>query len=363
MTTIEKTPPAEKNHITRALNIDGHEISDETDCYVIAEIGANHQGDIEICKALFESAAQSGANAVKLQKRSNKSLYTKTMFDQPYNSENAYAPTYGEHREFLEFGKSEYTELISAAQALNITFFSTAFDFESADFLAKLDMPAYKIASGDLTNIPLIKHVATFGKPMVISTGGGKLEDVKRVYEAILPINRQLSFLQCTASYPCNFDKLNLRVIETFRSQFPDVVIGLSSHDNGYTMGLIAYMLGARIIEKHFTMNRALKGTDQAFSLEAGGLRRLVRDLKRSRLAMGNGIKDRYDEEIAPLLKMEKSLVANTDLPKNHLLTAEDIAIRSPGGGAPPFQFDNFVGRRTKIALVADALITDQTVK
>ena len=363
MNAVKNNPSNKPGKIARILNIDGFEISDNSDCYVIAEIGANHQGDVEKCKALFESAAQCGANAVKLQKRSNKSLYTQAMFNEPYSSENAYAPTYGEHRNFLEFGTSEYTELISVARELDVTFFSTAFDFESADFLAKLNMPAYKIASADLRNIPLIKHVATFGKPMVISTGGGTLEDVQRAHDALESINPQFSFLQCTASYSCDFKKLNLRVIETFRSTFPKTVIGLSSHDNGYTMALMAYMLGARIVEKHFTLNRALKGTDHAFSLEASGLRRLVRDLRRGRLAMGDGVKERYDAEIPPLLKMEKSLVASRNLPAGHLLTAEDIAIRSPGGGTPPFEFDRFVGRTTRIALETDALITNQTVK
>ena len=363
MTEFRKTRLIGDDPTGRALNIDGYEISDDSDCYVIAEIGANHQGDIEKCKSLFEEANRCGANAVKLQKRENKSLYTRLMFNERYNSENAYAETYGKHREFLEFGSSEYTELISLAQELKITFFATAFDFESADFLSKLDMPAYKIASGDLTNTPLMKHVAAFGKPMVVSTGGGSMQDVQRAYDNIMAINPQVSFLQCTASYPCDFEHLNLRVIETFRRAFPDVVIGLSSHDNGYTMALVAYMLGARIVEKHFTINRALKGTDQAFSLETSGLRRLVRDLKRARIALGNGIKERYDVESPPLLKMEKSLVAARDLPSGHMLREEDIAIRSPGGGTPPYEFDNFLGRRTRTTLCTDDPITIQAVE
>ena len=128
-------------------------------------------------------------------------------------------------------------------------------------------------------------------------------------------------------------------------------------------MALLAYMLGARIVEKHFTINRALKGTDQAFSLEASGLRRLVRDLKRGRLALGDGIKQRYDVESAPLLKMEKSLVASHDLPSGHLLTAKDIAIRSPGGGAPPYEFDSFIGCKTCIDLTADEFLAREIVE
>ncbi len=130
--------------------------------------------------------------------------------------------------------------------------FSTAFDFNSADFLAKLDIPIYKIASGDLKNIPLLTHIAGFQKPMILSTGGGTMEDVNRAYDAIMPINQQLCILQCTAGYPAEFDELNLRVITTFRERFPDCTVGLSSHDNGIAMAVAAYMLGAQRGRKTF---------------------------------------------------------------------------------------------------------------
>ena len=161
-------------------------------------------------------------------------------------------------------------------------FFSTAFDLQSADFLAELGVPAFKMASGDLKSTPLLKHVARMGKPMVISTGGAELDDVRRAYDAIMPINTQLAILQCTAGYPAAFDELDLRVIATYRQQFPDAVVGFSSHDNGIAMPVAAYMLGARVVEKHFTLNRAMKGTDHAFSLEPVGLRKMVRDLERT---------------------------------------------------------------------------------
>ena len=241
--------------------------SDGDDAYVIAEIGHNHQGDLEKCKQLFKAAVEAGASAVKLQKRDNRALFTKEMYDSPYNSENAYAPTYGAHRDRLEFDEEDYRELQRYAKELNILFFSTAFDFPSADFLENLDMPAFKIASGDLTNTPLLKYVASFGKPMIISTGGGVMENVRRAYDTIMPLNTNLCIMQCTSGYPPAYEELNLRVIETFRREFPDIVIGFSAHDSGIAMPLVGYMLGARIFEKHFTLNRTWKGTDQAFSL------------------------------------------------------------------------------------------------
>ena len=331
----------------RRLIIDGQEISEDSNCYVIAEIGHNHQGNMETARELFRVAKECGANAVKLQKRDNRALYTREMFDKSYENENSFGNTYGEHREFLEFGLFEYQQLKDYARELGITFFATAFDFPSADFLAKLDTPAFKIASGDLRNIPLLKYVASFQKPMVVSTGGGTIDDVKRAYDAVMPINTQLCILQCTAGYPCAFEEMNLRVISTFREQFPDIVVGLSSHDNGIAMVVAAYVLGARVIEKHFTLNRAMKGTDHAFSLERGGMRRVVRDLQRARVALGDGVKATYSSERAPLLKMGKKLVAARDLPANHVLSLDDVAIKSPSDGTPPYELDRVLGRKT----------------
>ncbi len=340
--------------MSRQIAIGAASINDESDCYVVAEIGHNHQGRMDRAKEMFKAAKECGANAVKLQKRDNKTLFTRDLYNKPYDNENSFGATYGEHREALEFGKEEYQELKAYAQELGIAFFATAFDIPSADFLAELDMPAFKIASGDLTNTPLLKHVASLGKPMIVSTGGGTMDDVERAYETIVPLNDQLAILQCTAGYPCEFDEMNLRVIGTFRERFPDVVIGLSSHDNGIAMALAGYMLGARIVEKHFTLNRAWKGTDQAFSLEPVGLRKMVRDLRRARLAMGDGVKHQHTSEVAPMTKMAKKLVAARDVAEGTVLTAEDIAIKSPNDGLPPYEFDNLVGRRTKRPLIAD---------
>lgn len=343
--------------MARELSIDGTKIHDGGDCYVIAEIGHNHQGDLEQCKRMFEVAKECGADAVKLQKRDNRTLFTKAMYDSPYLHRNSYAPTYGEHREKLEFGRAEYAELIKYAKEIGITFFSTAFDIPSADFLAELDMPAYKIASGDLTNIPLLRHVAKLGKPMIISTGGGTMDDVVRAYYAIMPLNRQLCILQCTSGYPAEAEELNLKVIESFRQRFPDTVIGLSSHDNGISMPLIGYVLGASVVEKHFTLNRAAKGTDHAFSLTPEGLHRMVRDLRRARVAVGDGVKRCYESEKAPLYKMAKTLVAARDLPVGHVLGADDVALKSPSDGLPAYEYDNVIGMRLTAPMKADDII------
>lgn len=338
----------------RKLKIVNDVIDDGSDCYVIAEIGHNHQGDVDKAKEMFRVAKGCGVNAVKLQKRDNRSLYTRKLYDSPYDHENSYGPTYGAHREALEFGLEEYRELKRYAAEIGITMFATAFDFASADFLAELDMPAYKIASGDLINTPLLKYVAKLGKPMIVSTGGGTMEDIQRAYYTIMGINQQLCLLQCTANYPVESEDMNLRVIARLRERFPDIVVGLSDHQSGIAMAPVAYTLGARVIEKHFTLNRAWKGTDHAFSLEPEGLRKLVRDLRRVKQALGDGAKQPLPGEIKPLYKMGKKLVAARNLPAGHVLTREDIAIKSPNDGLPPYELDNLLGKTTQRPLEED---------
>jgi len=338
----------------REIIVDGRVINDQSEMFFIAEIGQNHEGDVEKCKDLFRAAKEAGADSVKLQKRNNISLYTKEYFNSSYNSENAYAPTYGLHREALEFGLDEWQELVRYSKELGITLFSTAWDYSSADFLAELDMPAFKMASGDLKTIPLLKYVASFGKPMFISTGGASMRDVERAYDAVHPINPNICIMQCTSGYPPTWEELNLNVISTYRERFKDIPIGFSSHDSGIAMGLASYMLGARVLEKHFTLNRAWKGTDQAFSLEPQGLDKLIRDLRRLTISLGDGVKKTYPSEHKPLNKMGKKLVASRDLPAGHVLSAEDIALKSPGDGMPPYYQDFFVGQTLKVGMTEE---------
>lgn len=317
----------------RNLNIGNTTIDDSSTPYVIAEVGHNHQGSLDTCLQLIRAAAYAGASAVKLQKRDNKNLFTKAAYESPYNSENAFGATYGQHREALEFGLVEYRACQIVAQECNIDFFATAFDFQSADFLINLEVPAIKIASGDLTNHPLLSYISKSGIPMIISTGGGTLPEIEETVDLLAGSKSPYAILQCTAGYPPKYEELNLNVISTLRERFPQTVIGYSGHDSGIAMSLVSYVLGARIIEKHFTLNRAMKGTDHAFSLEPDGLRKLVRDLHRAKLGLGDGVKRKYESENAPLKKMGKSIVAAKNLPKGTVLRLEHFQFKSPGGG------------------------------
>lgn len=292
----------------RELIIGGQRIADDAPCYVIAELGHNHGGRLQTALEMVRVAHECGVDAVKLQKRDNATLYTSAMLAAAYDHEHSYGPTYGAHRQALELGLSDYVTLRAQARARGVLLFATPFDEASADFLAGLDMPAYKIHSGGLLDERLIRHVAAFGRPILLSTGGGTMEDIDRAVSWIGLCPHAI--LHCTASYPLKPDDANLRCILTLRQRYPETVIGYSSHSAGIALSLVAYALGARIIEHHVTLDRASKGTDQAFSLEPKGLATLVEDLAKVRVALGDGVKRCYPSEQAPIAKMRRTATA-----------------------------------------------------
>jgi N-acetylneuraminate synthase/sialic acid synthase len=330
----------------------------DTKCYVIAEIGHNHGGDIEVCKKLFDAAKHAGANAVKLQKRDIARLYTTDYHDQPYVGPQSYGKTYGEHRQALEFDSAEYRYLQSYAQDLGLAFFATPFDIASANLLADMGVPAFKIASGDLRSTPLVLHVARFGLPILISTGGAAMEDVDRIVEAVLAINPRLALLQCTSSYPTTDGELDLEVVRSYRRRFPGVLAGWSAHDKGIEFAPVAYALGARIIEKHLTLDHSMPGTDHQFSLEPADMLAMVRLLERTRIALGLGVKRIHDSEWPALRKLGKKLVAARDMQAGHKLRGDDLEMRSPGDGLWPTQLCEVVGQTLLVSLPAGKTLT-----
>lgn len=341
-----------------SITLDNYVISEDTPCFVIAEIGHNHQGNLETAKKMISSAAECGVHAVKLQKRSNKELYTQAMYNKPYENENSYGSTYGAHREALEFGEKEYQELKAHADEKGLIFFATPFDFRSVDFLEKLNVKCYKVASALITDIPLIEHIASKGKPIFVSTGGTTLEDSDRAYEAIKKYNVPLCFMQCTATYPqTDYTETNLNVLTTYRERYPDVVLGYSNHVSGIMLPVAAYMLGARAVETHFTLNRAWKGTDHSYSLEPVGLRKLCRDLSRIYLAKGSMEKKAYPSEKNAILKMGKSVVAKIPIAKGTVIEPEHITFKSPASGLLPYQVYDVLGRCAETDIAVDALL------
>ena len=240
---------------------------------------------------------------------------------------------------------------------LGINFFATPFDFDSIDFLDDLDVPAFKIASADLLNTPLQIEIAKRNKKIFLSTGHGTLDDVKRAQEAISKYNSDLVIMHCCASYPANISDLNLRVIENYKKTFPNNIIGLSDHENGIDAGPIAYLLGARVFEKHVTLDRGLKGTDHAFSLEPLGFSKFIRNIRRIPQMLGNNEKKILESEKKPVFKMAKSIVAKKNITKGEKVSLESVTFKSPGGGLPPYKFYELENKTFQVSLKEDEII------
>lgn len=342
------------------IKIKNRVILESSPCFVIAEIGHNHQGNLKVALDMIKTAAQCGVDAVKFQKRDNKSLYTRALYNKPYDNEDSFGLTYGQHREFLEFGWEQYVALKECAEDNGVEFMCTAFDFGSVDFLEKLGINSYKLASGDLTNTPLLEYIAKLKKPIFLSTGASNLEEIRTAYKVITKYHNQLCLLHTVCMYPAEYDQLNLKVIGTLKKEFPDSIIGYSGHDNGILASVVAYMLGARVIEKHFTINHSWKGTDHKFSLEPDGLRKQVRDFKRLDMMLGSPEKKVYEVEKNAKIKMGKSLYAKSVLPAGHVLSAKDITVKSPGGGLEPYNLEQVIGKKLKVALEEEAIILGQ---
>lgn len=336
-------------------------------CIVVAEAGNSHQGDYATAERMVIEASRAGADVIKFQRRHNRALYTREYYRRAYENENSFGRTYGEHRETLELGRADLERLREVCRQYGIGFACTAFDPWSVDDLQAIGVDFIKIASGDLTNPPLIAHAAATGLPLVLSTGGGSWAAVRQACEAAADA-RDLTVLQCTASYPARYEDLNLAVIPQMICDFAaegwmGVKVGASLHVNGIAMALAAYMLGATMIEQHFTLDRSMKGTDHAFSLEPQGLRKLVRDIRRAQAAYGDPIKRGLECELPALQKMSKACYANRALPIGHMIELEDIAFKSPGDGYAPAQVHLLTGRRLTRNLMTDDPITEDVLE
>lgn len=315
----------------RNIKLGDTNINQDSGCYVIAEIGNNHGGKLETALKMIQVAKECGADAVKFQRRNNKNLFTKAFYNSPYNSENSFASTYGVHRDYLEIKDEYYEALIKHSQKIGIDFFATPFEEDSLNFFESLNLPFYKVASGDIFNFKLLKMFAEINKPIIISTGGCRIEDIKLATD-FLENNSfsKYTLLQCTASYPCDFEYMNLDFIKTLMEMYPNQIIGLSDHNKGIALPIYAYALGARIVERHFTLDRTQKGTDHAFSLEPTGLRKMIRDLHAVRASRGSGVKEVYACEEKPLEKMRKSVYLTRNIYSGEIITEKDLSLKCP---------------------------------
>lgn len=269
--------------------------------FIIAEIGINHNGDLEIAKKLIDEAVVAGCDAVKLQKRTIDVVYTKEELLKP--RENPFGATNGDLKRGLEFSEEKYRQIDSYCKEKGIIWFASPWDASSVDFLEKFGVPCHKIASACLTDTELLERIKLTGKPVILSTGMSTIEEIKKAVEILGQDN--LAILHCTSTYPSKIEELNLKVILWLKENF-NCPVGFSSHVTGIAEPLVAAALGANIIEVHITLDRAMWGSDQAASLEPNGLNRLVRDIRNLNLSLGSGQKIVFESEKPILQKLRR---------------------------------------------------------
>eukprot|EP01129_Flabellula_baltica_P000370 TRINITY_DN10394_c0_g1_i1.p1 TRINITY_DN10394_c0_g1~~TRINITY_DN10394_c0_g1_i1.p1 ORF type:complete len:353 (+),score=112.24 TRINITY_DN10394_c0_g1_i1:24-1082(+) len=349
--------------MSKVITIGDKQVGGDNPVFFIAEAGINHQGEVELAKKLIDLAHSCGADCVKFQKRTVNRILTKEGLNRIYDTPNSFGETYGQHKEHLELSFDEFRELKAYADEVGILFTASGWDEESVDFLDSLDVPFFKVASADLTNFPLLEHTARKGRPLVLSSGMATMEIVKAALELVLPINDQVVMCQCTSTYPATPETLNLNVITTYIKEFgDDLVVGYSGHENGIAMSLCAAVMGAKVIERHFTLDRTMKGGDHAASLEKPGLEKLIRDIHNFEVARGSYEKFRIPAEEPIFNKLAKSVVSLVDIPAGTVITREMLTTKGPGSGINPMRMDEVVGKKTLRDIEEDVVIMEEYI-
>lgn len=320
--------------------------------YFIAEAGVNHNGDVEMALDLVDVAADASADAVKFQTFSTERLVTKTGGNPEYQSEAVDVDSQYELLKRYEFDRAEHERIQDYCKERGITFLSTPFDETSADMLMDLGVPAFKVGSGELDNFPLLRHIARLGKPMIVSTGMGTMDEVHSAYEEINSVgpDLELAFLHCTSAYPCEIDDVNLRALETMDEEL-DVPVGYSDHTTSTEMPAFALSAGAVIIEKHFTLDSSLEGPDHEASLEPVELERAVKLVNVASRALGNPEKRPTEIERENMSTIRRSIHAATSVPGGTILTSDHLDVIRPAEGLSPRFYDEIVGLRTTRSL------------
>ncbi len=343
---------------SHSIKIDKKEINDLSHTFVIAEAGVNHNGDITCAKEMIDAAREAGADAVKFQTFKTDQLILKNVEKAPYqkrtteNGESQY-----EMLKKLELSKGQTAELMDYCRKKDIIFLSTPFEKMSLDELDSLGVPAFKIAATDLTNIQFLEQVADKKKPIFLSAGMCYLDEVRRALEAIAPINNHVVLLQCTANYPIKNTEANLNVIRTFKKEF-DMLVGYSDHSQGVGAAPYAVVAGAKVIEKHFTLDQKMAGPDHKASVSVDELRQLIRDIRRAEAYLGDGIKMPSCSEQMTRKSLQKCFVAKRDIKRGEIFTNENIvAKRTNGEGISALYYKDILGRTAVREFAMDEII------
>lgn len=327
---------------------------------IIAEAGVNHNGDIGMAKQLIDAAAAAGADYVKFQTFNAERLVTRDAPKALYQKRNdGESDSQFVMLRRLELSEKMHYDLLDYCKTRNIAFLSTGFDIESVSFLSSLDIPMFKIPSGEITNLPYLRHIGSLGKPIAMSTGMATLDEIGAALcvldEAGTP-RTAITVLHCTTNYPVAMAEVNLRAMLTIRDTF-GVAVGYSDHTEGIEIAVGAVALGASLIEKHFTLDRTLPGPDHKASLEPSELKALVTAVRNVKTALGDGVKRPTVSELQNMVVVRKSLVATQPIKAGELFTRENLGVKRPGNGISPMRLEELVGRRANRSYMIDEVI------
>jgi len=327
--------------------------------FIIAEAGVNHNGSVDQALRLADAARASGADAVKFQTFRADLLATRTAPKAAYQERAQAAPeSQFEMLKRLELDAEAHRRILGHCRGIGIQFLSSPFDPASADLLEALGVPLFKVPSGEITNLPFLRHLAAKGRPLIVSTGMSTLAEVAEAVQVLREARPvPVTLLHCVTEYPAPYAEINLRAMETLRAAF-GLPVGYSDHTPGIEIAVAAAALGAVVIEKHFTLDRALPGPDHAASLEPPELRRMVESIRHVEAAIGDGVKAPAPCERPNMAVARKSVVAARALPAGHALTAADLDIKRPGSGLAPKHLPALVGRVLRTAVARDEVIT-----
>ena len=331
--------------------------------FIIAEIGNNHNGEIDLARKAVTEAARLGADAVKFQKREVDEVFTKSMQAVPQTNSRALGKTYGEYRRKQELKDEELKEMKILAHSLGMAFFVTPFDLKSAKILADIGMDAWKIASFDLNHRDLLEFVAKQGQPIFFSTGMANDEEVDSAVNTILKYNNQLIINHCVSIYPTPDADLNLGAVVFFKEKYSPLPIGYSGHEIGFIPTIAAVALGACTVERHFTLDKSLPGPDHStVSLDPPELGEMVHQIRRIEKAVADKKKYLHEKEIGIRNKHGKSIVSKTTIPFGTLITKDMLTCKSPGNGLKPTVMDKVIGSVARVDIPGDTVLTEEMI-
>ena len=341
--------------------------------YLIGEIGQNHNGSVDLAKLLIDKAAQPVKDelfnmvlkpwdAVKLTKRDLAEELSASAMAKPYESPHSFGRTYGEHRQKLELNDEQHFELYQYAKEKGLDFVETLCAIGCLSMLKLFKPDRLKVASRDLTNLPLLNAMAETKIPMVISTGMGGEQEIDDALEVITKHHNSVSILHCLSQYPSEYKNINLNSIHYLKQKYSDFEVGYSDHSIGISIPLAAVAMGATTIEKHITLDRTMKGTDQAGSLAPDGMRRMVRDIRNLEMAFGEMKKERSEAVSAAKVKLERSIATKRDMQQGEVISEADVHLLSPGDGFQWAQKDQLIGKKLNQNVSADEVIYKEMI-